>query len=652
LVLAGAGSGKTRVITERIARLIRTGTRPESILAVSFTNKAARELQERVERLTGPDDAKLVWMSTFHSFGVRFLREESKALGYGSRFVIFDQGDCLGLIRDILRRERVGERRLDAGAVQSRISLWKNRFLRPDQVPESDYEYDAIAREVFPQYEEALEGMRAVDFDDLVVKPTRMLRDNEALRERWRNRFRHLLVDEFQDTNVSQLELVKLLTNQLRNVCVVGDDDQSIYGWRGAEVENIIDFDKTFPNTTVVKLEENYRSRAPILAVANAVMRGAKKKKHVKELGAARGAGERIQLCRVDDDILEARFVAQEMRRLAQDEGRAWASMSVLYRSNKLARAVEEELRVEGIPYRVFGGTQFYDRKEVKDALCYLRVALFPNDELALRRIINHPPRGIGATSLQLISRESERRGLPFGLIFRSMGSIPSVPNGAVEGARRLRNALDTATSAIQSRGSLAAIARRLVKDSGLERDIKNEERAIAKRKWENIEHLFRSLERYEKKHGPDASLGVFLERAMLRAEEAEEETGNRVTLSTLHASKGLEFDIVFLIGCVEGVLPHSRTTDPKLTEAAPTDVEEERRLFYVGVTRARDQLFLTLPTKRHIRGRAQPQAPSRFLEGLPEDAIEERNPDVSAGMDADELSQAAGDLIAQLLGG
>ena len=350
LVLAGAGSGKTRVITQRIARLVEeTGVAPTRIIAVSFTNKAAAEMRERMEPLVGKRSAEKLWLSTFHSFGVRFLQEENRALGFDGRFVIFDQGDSLGLLRELLRDEfNTDGRSLDMYSLMTRISLWKNAFLAPDEVPERDFEYDAIARKLYPRYVESLSSMHAVDFDDLVVHPVRILKTREDIREKWRARFEHLLVDEFQDTNKSQLELVKLLTNDQRNVCVVGDDDQSIYGWRGAEVGNILDFEQTFPGAKVVKLETNYRSRKPILDVANAVIAKSKGKRHAKTLVSHKGPGPKVRNAALNDATAEAKFVVSEIRELAKggehspDQRRfRFGEIAVLYRSNQQAKIPE-----------------------------------------------------------------------------------------------------------------------------------------------------------------------------------------------------------------------------------------------------------------------------------------------------------------------
>ncbi len=652
LVLAGAGRGKTRVITHRIARLVERGTRPEAVLAVSFTNKAAAEMAERMIPLVGRERTEKLWLSTFHSFGVRFLGEEAAALGYPARFVIFDQGDALGAVREIIRREGIGERKLDLYAVHARISLWKNQGLAPDEVKTSDFEYDAIAKEVYPHYEAALRSMCAVDFDDLVLQPVRILRSRETIREKWRNRFRHLLVDEFQDTNRIQLELVQLLANERRNVCVVGDDDQSIYGWRGAEVGNILDFERHFAGAKIVKLEDNYRSRAPILAVANAAIARSKRPRHEKVLRAFKQGGGKIRLCNVSDAEAEAKLVALEIKELRR-EGARFGEIAVLYRSNLQARPVEEELRANGIPYRLFGGTQFFDRKEVKDAVSYLRVVVNPRDELALRRILNYPARGIGDTTIERIARWSLANGASFPEGLARIEAFDDVPDAAKRGARALFAALGAARQRFAAGTELSAAAKQLFVDVGLERVLTEEKGPVAQRRWGNVEYVLRSLARYEAQPGKERpSISQFLTRIALNVDSETQETGERVTLSSLHASKGLEFDVVFFIGLNEGTLPHSRTTDPKATEAAPTDVEEERRLFYVGVTRARERLYLCRPMRRVMRGKATPLGPTRFLEGLPDEHVEHSERDDDAPMNADEAATLGKAFLAQLRGG
>ena len=676
LVLAGAGSGKTRVITHRIARLVETHrVAPQRILAVSFTNKAAEEMGERMEPLVGKERSKKLWLSTFHSFGVRFLSEEAGAAFGASgktRFSIFDQADCVGLLREIMKREGLhptgpakggkgAERKLDLWSVHARISLWKNKGLGPAQIKPSDVEYDEVARQAYPHYEAALRAMRAFDFDDLVAVPARVLRERPEIRERWRERFEHLLVDEFQDTNAIQLELVKLLTNEQRNVCVVGDDDQSIYGWRGAEVGNILAFESLFGGAKIVKLEENYRSRSAILTVANEAIARSKGKRFDKRLKATKSGGDNVRLCVVGDAEQEAKFIAKEIRDVVKG-GHRHGDVAVLYRSNLQARLVEEELRIEGIPYRLVGGTQFFDRKEVKDALAYLRAAIQPKDELALRRIVNTPARGIGETTIARVERWALAKGVPFTKAILDPGSIPDVPDAAIRGARQLRQALERARDRFEEAEAkrpdpehprFPPIALSLFDESGLKHDLADTgTEAERQARWGNVEFVLRSLDRYERavaKEGDRPELAKFLQRLSIRREDDGGEAGNEVTLSSLHSAKGLEWPVVFLIGLNEGTLPHLRTIDPKVSEAAPTDVEEERRLFYVGVTRARERLYLTRFLRREMRGKNQETVPSRFLEGLPEAVVDKYERDDDAPAKIEEAAAFGAALLAQL---
>jgi len=661
LVLAGAGSGKTRVITHRIARLIEKGVPAAGILAVSFTNKAANEMAERMVPLVGAATAQALWLSTFHSFGVRFLREEKESLGYGERFVVFDQGDSLGVVREVMHAQRRGSglRKLDPVAVHARISLWKNQFADPAEIPESDIDYDAAAREVFPRYESALRAMCAVDFDDLVALPVRILGDHPGVREKWRKRLQYLLIDEYQDTNRAQLELLRSLVNDQRNICVVGDDDQSIYGWRGADVRNILEFDRHFPGAKIVKLQENYRSRAPILAVANAAIAQSTVPRHDKVLQAVRGPGDRVRLVVADGPAEEAKWVAREMGTLGES-GVRWSDMAVLYRGNLQARLVEEELRAARIPYRLFGGTQFFDKKEVKDAAAYLRLVVNPRDEISLRRILNYPARGIGDTTIERIAKAAKALGRPFAEVARNLDRVRDVPEGARRGAERFFSALDQARERFRAGGGgLAGSARALLDDVGLRGALEDvaDGAASGARRVDNVDALLGAIERFEKapapaRGGDKPSLAAFLARITLDSgpgEDEKQDPGNVVTLSTLHAAKGLEFATVFLVGCVEGQLPHARTTDPKVTDAAPTDVEEERRLFYVGVTRARERLYVCRPRARSMRGKATPLAPSRFLEGLPEDAVEHIEDVATAPLDTEEIAARTRAFLAAL---
>jgi superfamily I DNA/RNA helicase len=655
LVLAGAGSGKTRVLTHRIAHLVlERGVRPEQILAVSFTNKAAEEMGERMVPLIGAKAAKALWLSTFHSFGVRFSREESKTLfNEAGRFSIFDQGDAVGLVREIVRREGIGDRKLDLWAVQGRISLWKNKMILPGAVRVKDaVEYDKVAADVYPHYEAALRSMRALDFDDLVVRPATLLSTNEAVRERWSQRFRFLLIDEFQDTNTAQMALVKSLVGPQRNVMVVGDDDQAIYGWRGAEVENILDFEKTFPGTTVIKIVKNYRSVPEVLTIANVAMKQAVKR-HEKSLVPTRRSGDKVRMVTLGTPEQEAKYVAGEIRTLHKD-GRKLGDIAVLYRSNLQARLVEEELRIEGIPYRLVGGTQFFEKKEVKDAIAYLRIAVNPRDELSLRRILNYPSRGIGDVAIQRIETHALARGKSFVNAVTHADAISDLSDAAKEGCRKVIKGIEAMRENLES-PQLSRAALGYFESVGIRSDLEGaaagSESVADKQRWANVEHLIKGLDRWE---GIDEeerpSLATYLQRLTVRREEeGEAAPGNEVTLSSLHGSKGLEWPVVFLIGINEGILPHLRTIDPKASEAAPTDVDEERRLFYVGVTRARDRLYLSRFTRREMRGKELPTAPSRFLTGLPEDILEKVTRDDAKPLEAEANTSSAAALLSML---
>ncbi len=648
LVLAGAGSGKTRVITARIARLLAGGVTPDSILAVTFTNKAANEMRERVGDMVGHEVASRIWLSTFHSFGVRFVREEAKALGLGRRFTIFDAGDSLGVVRELLRTEAKADRRLDAAAILSRISLWKNAMLAPGQVRPNDDDYDQAASSIYEAYESMLADMHAVDFDDLVLKPVALLRERPAVRSKWRTRFEHILVDEFQDTNLAQLDLVRLLANERGNVSVVGDDDQSIYGWRGACVDNILDFEEHFAGAVVVKLEDNYRSRASILNVANAAIEGAQKRRYAKVLRPAREGGPPVRICALSEPQEEAKFVASEIRTLSKG-GTNPREIAVLYRSNTQAKLLEEELRIAGIPYRVFGGTKLFDRKEIKDGIAYLRVALNPRDELSLRRIVNTPARGLGAQSLRHIVEYGQAHRMSLLRALKNADRIEALSTRAKSSAARLTEAIERAGEGFRA-GGLADPATSLLKSVGILED-DADQGVDSHRRRANVDFLLRCVQRLEARGGSDReALQRLLHHIALDSSDPDEaEPGQQVTLSSLHSAKGLEFSVVFLIGCVEGVLPHARTTDPKITDASVADVEEERRLFYVGITRARDVLYLTRHKERVARGRLVKITPSRFLEGLPESDIETYQSTESRELERHEVADMAKALLERL---
>jgi DNA helicase-2/ATP-dependent DNA helicase PcrA len=634
LILAGAGSGKTRVITHRIASLIAKGVDPQAIVAVSFTNKAAREMAERMVPLVGSRKAGKIRMSTFHSFGLALLKEESRAAGIGGKFVIFDQADSLGVVKEILRGLiRGGQaRRLDPMAVLARISNWKSAMVATDAVAESEFEYDAIARDVYPEYEDRLRAMRALDFDDLVCRPVTLLRDDEAIRAKWQKRIEHLLVDEFQDTSGVQLELVKRLANDRRNVCVVGDDDQSIYSWRGANVGNILEFEKHFPGANVVKLETNYRSRAPILEVANAVISNSDSRRHAKTLRAARDGGDAVRTVACETPRGEAEFVAAEIGQLRK-ENTPLEQVAVLYRSNQQARLIEEELTAHGIPHRVFGGQQFFDRKEVKDTAAYLRFVVNPWDEISLRRVINYPTRGVGTRSVERIAEYAANHRMPFVKAFERAHELPSIPDGARAAIGNLQKLFADARARMDSTGRLHEAASALVETINIRSalDDSAEGGAQGELRYQNVLRLLEWLARYERDTPrTKKSLQDFLQRVTLNGDSKDKEVeGPGVTLCTLHAAKGLEFGVVFLIGCIEGQLPHTRTTDPKASEAVAGDLDE-----------------------RMLRGKTVEVTPSRYMDELPAEHVQEYERPPDEELSHDELNSLVRDLLKKHTGG
>ena len=663
LVLAGAGSGKTRVITHRIARLMERGIPAHMICALTFTNKAAGEMAERVhhlvkeQRLGGKDGAKGLVISTFHSFGLQVLGREKKSLG--GTFTIFDQGDCLSAVKEILSRTDAGKK-FDASAIMTRISNAKNAFISPEELQEREGdEYDEMTKLVYPRYQSALRSFKAFDFDDLVCEVARLWKERPDILDRWQKEFMYVLVDEYQDTNRAQLEVLTLLCGRHRNICVVGDDDQSIYAWRGADVRNILDFDEQFPGAKVVMLEQNYRSQAPILAVANAVIAKRTDSKYKKFLFTDKPGGEKVRLGVAPSPEAEAAYVARELHRLVREEGKKPKDCAILYRSNGQAKLLEEQLREQGVPYRMIGGQQFFERKEVKDILGYLKVALNRSDEISLRRVINYPPRGIGDTSVEKLGQLALAKGWSMWQAVERVDGLDGISSGARDGCKQLeRIVADMRKSLIIDRKPPSVVARELCETIGLRKDIDATSTSTnaAARRWSNVEGILGVFSRRETRmtaKGDDANsereLMGFLHSLTLQMSEEEEDPGNVVTLSTLHGSKGLEFDYVFLVGCEEGLIPHSRTLEVKASDAQVQDVEEERRLFYVGVTRARQRLDLLRCKFRMMRGKPAPRTPCRFLSDIPDELIEPFEVKDASPMAVDAMAAQATNLLAML---
>jgi DNA helicase-2/ATP-dependent DNA helicase PcrA len=592
LVLAGAGSGKTRVITYRVARLIEKGIPGAAILALSFTNKAAGEMHERTTKLCGAG-AKKVWMGTFHALGLQLLRETHRK----QPFTIYDAADQLGLVREVLRHLKWEDRRWEPKAIQFRISRWKNLMLSPADLEARPQllkdEYDDAAAQVFPKYEEALRGYAAYDFDDLIVAPVRLARPE------WQERWRYVLVDEYQDTNKVQLAMIQHLGGAHGNVTVVGDDDQSIYGWRGAQASNILAFEKHFPGARIVKLEQNYRSRPEILKVSNAVIR-VSAKRHEKTLWTKRAEHVKPRLVVLDDPEAEARFVATEISALSANP----SDVAVLYRSNLQARVLEDAMREANLPYEVIGGQEFYERKEVKDVLAYLRVAYSRKDEISIRRVVNYPARGIGAATLA-----------------KAIEAGPTLYEGLAKVAPAFTHIIEQLKERIEKENAAQA-AGWLVEEIKLYQDLHDaaSSAAAADRRIGNVKDLIQSLEGRQ-------NVQKYLQLLALRSASQGKDEGpaDKVTLTTLHGSKGLEFPVVFLVGLEDGLLPHSRTLNPIATDVLDdaVDLDEERRLLYVGITRARERLYMTHARTRIRRGQAVPVTPSRFLGDIPLELVE-----------------------------
>jgi DNA helicase-2/ATP-dependent DNA helicase PcrA len=609
LVLAGAGTGKTRVITTRIAYLLSLGVAPASILAVTFTNKAAGEMKERLARLAG-DRARAVTVGTFHAFCARVLREHGSTLGHSRRLAICDASDQLSAVKSAMRELRVHETTMHPSAVLARISLAKNRMQTPESFLESGRGgRDQLVGSVWQRYREYLARTRALDFDDLLLETVRLLREHEDVRAHYRERYRHVLVDEYQDTNHPQYEIVREIGGGHRNVCVVGDDDQSIYGWRGADIRKILGFHRDFEGAKVIRLQTNYRSTRPILDAANAVIRH-NASRHDKALESARGEGADVRFARLKDETSEAQFVVEEMSRVVKPGRARSGDFAILCRTQLQFRPFEAQLRAAGLPYVVVGGMSFFDRKEVRDVVAYLKLATNPHDETSLLRIINTPPRGVGKASIDRVLAFATDHGIPASEGFERAGEIEGLSPQSVEGYQGLRDML--------SRADLAAAGRQLVDRLARFLDSVDYRAEVARlypdpltreARWAGVEEILNFAENYVRRSSEPTLDGFLEEIALTSGDEPEEkpERGDAVTLMTLHAAKGLEFPHVFLVGMEEGLLPHARA-------AAEGGIDEERRLAYVGITRAMTALTMTWALERAKYGRRARAVPSRFL--------------------------------------
>ena len=616
LILAGAGTGKTRVLTARIAWLVAQGVDPASILAVTFTNKAAKEMRERVAGSVNSEQAKLITLSTFHALCVRMLRKHAHLLGYKENFSIFDESDQMGLMKKLAARIHDKENPLDANLARNVISKAKNFGIGEPE------ETGTALGSLFSKYQNELRTLNAMDFDDLLLKARELLRDHPEARADLRSRYRHIMVDEFQDTNKLQLELVSLLAADERpNICVVGDDDQSIYGWRGAEAANLLEFERHFPDPEVIKLEQNYRSTDVILSVANRLIKNNSRRRG-KSLWSDRKDGESVRILSSADDKTEAEFIADEIQASGPLSSRArpWTDFAILYRMNAQSRQFEEALRERRIPYRVVGGKSFFDRREVKDVVAYLGALLNPDDDNALLRVLANPPRGIGAATLQLATEAGAKNGKGLLAILNDPGHL-DVSSSRTRGAiQRFTEDWGAYRIQLQTPGAdTAAIMRAILEECGYFEDLKKSCKTDeeADNRQENVRELLNALAGYCQRHPKEGARG-FLDGLMLEQEKEEEKAEERdgVTLITLHAAKGLEYPEVWLVGAEDGLLPHERSK-------SEGTVEEERRLLYVGITRARHRLTITHCSTRRKFGSVMSCTPSPFLLEIAGDGVE-----------------------------
>ena len=637
LVLAGAGSGKTRVLTHRIAYLIdEMGVNPYNILAITFTNKAAGEMKERVKNLVG-EGSESIWVSTFHSSCVRILRRFADRLGYDENFTIYDADDSKNIMKDVCKRLSIDTKVLKERTILNAISNAKDELIAPDTYRvenRGDFRLSRIG-DAYDEYQKTLKKNNAMDFDDLIMNTVLLLRQNADVRDNYQKRFKYILVDEYQDTNTSQFMLINELAGGYKNLCVVGDDDQSIYKFRGANVRNILDFEKYYENTTVIRLEQNYRSTQNILDAANGVIKNNMGRKE-KSLWTREEAGSLIHFRMFDNAYEEAEFIASDIARKARRGELDYNDAAVLYRTNAQSRLLEERFIYEGIPYNVVGGVNFYARKEIKDILAYLKTIDNGRDDLQVKRIINVPKRGIGAASINKVQEYADIRGISFFDALLQASDIPSMGKAAskLTGFANMIVVLRAKLSEM----SLKDFVRAVLDDTKYIEEFEADSEEEAKTRIENIEELVNKVITFEEEH-ENATLSAFLEEVSLVADiDNIDETVSKALLMTLHSAKGLEFKHVYLAGMEDGVFPSYMS----IMDDDPSEIEEERRLAYVGITRAKEELTLTYARARMVRGETQYNAVSRFVKEIPVKLLDNRVP----GKRVDEYSDAGSDVF------
>ena len=627
LVLAGAGSGKTKMLTYRIANLISHGVAPYRIMAITFTNKAAAEMRERVSQLVGEEDGRQVWVSTFHAACARILRRDIEKLGYKRNFVIYDDSDQDTVIKNILKRMNLDSDEYPLREIKAKIGHAKEKLLTPQEwmAEEGESFRDEKICEIYKMYEERLKENNALDFNDLIIRTLELFTMHPPVLQYYHHTLRYFHVDEYQDTDFAQYQLIRLLCEEERNLCVVGDDDQSIYSWRGADIHNILNFKKDFPEAKIVKLEENYRSSANILDAANQVIVGNKNRMD-KALWTRRDAGEKITYYEAETERSEAEWIANTIQRLHAG-GLSYSDITILYRMNSQSRPLEEVFPGRGIPYRIYGGLKFYDRKEIKDATAYLKLLLNPTDDVSLQRIINVPKRGLGDVSIGALMEYAASEGIP--LLSACMSLPDDFNKRAKKKMEEFAQLIMRMTMEMENRKP-DEIVRYVIEESGIRKDYLADESEESRSRLLNLEQLINSVTEFME-HAPESTLLDFLETTSLQSSfDTIDESAGIVTMMTMHGAKGLEFPVVFMAGMDEGTFPSARSIQQD------ENVEEERRLCYVGITRAKNKLYMSHVRSRRVWSEYKDMEPSRFLDDIPQRLIEEELvPDFPSGYGA-----------------
>jgi DNA helicase-2/ATP-dependent DNA helicase PcrA len=646
LVLAGAGSGKTRVLTHRIAYLLATGAaRPGEILAITFTNKAASEMRDRVGALVGRS-VRAMWVTTFHSACARMLRADAEKLGYARTFTIYDESDSLRMLKRCMTELGIDPKRYPPRSIRSQVSGAKNKLVDAASYAQAQGSvFEETTAAVYELYEKRMLAANAMDFDDLLVRTVNVLELSDEARERWRRTFRHVLVDEYQDTNHAQYRLLQLLTAEHGNLMVVGDEDQSIYGFRHADIRNILDFERDFPEAEVVKLEQNYRSTQTILSAANAVVER-NRERRPKQLWTEIAGGEPVRLSELSDEHEEARWIAGEIERLAEEDGVKREDIAVFYRTNAMSRVLEDTLNRFDVAYQVIGGTKFYERSEIKDAMAYLGLLANPADQVSFARIVNSPRRGIGNTTQGRIASHANTTGRTIWEVIEAVEEVPGLNGAAIKAVSRFYETMAVLRERAEEEGPVAGLLEAVLNESGYLEALAAERTIEAEGRAENLEALIAGaaefdIEREQEGESEIPPLEEYLQQISLYTQQDDlREEESMVTLMTLHNAKGLEYDTVFIIGCEDGAFPHMRA----LEEGGE---EEERRLCYVGITRARRRLYMAWARERSLFGRSERNLPSRFIDELPAELTERHSsaPGAAAGIGWDSGEDASAPL-------